>query len=184
MNRYSRDVPEMAGRAKEAEGEGLFADLLRRTLRQEAALPGKTALPKAAGDPGRPDAPLREPAADGGDRPAALPAPARPAPALQAASPSTAVSGSTPSRRPVVDRSGALYEQCEALETFLIKNLLSSMRNTVQKSGLVEEGFAGRMYEDMLYDEYAKVYAKNAGFGFAEMAYLELTGQRGKVIAR
>jgi flagellar protein FlgJ len=88
------------------------------------------------------------------------------------------------SNKPVVDKTDKLYEQCEALETFLIKNLLSSMRNTVQKSGLIDEGFAGKMYEDMLYDEYARVYAKNAGFGFAEMAYLELTGQRGKVIIR
>jgi flagellar protein FlgJ len=39
------------------------------------------------------------------------------------------------------------------------------------------------MYEDMLYDEYAKDFAKNAGFGLAELAYLELTGQRGKIIA-
>jgi flagellar protein FlgJ len=135
--------------AKEAEGESLFADLLRKAAGRE------TVLPEAAGGP----------AADGGDRP-------------------DAVSGSAPFRKPVVDRSDGLYEQCEALETFLIKNLLSSMRNTVQKSGLVDGGFAGKMYEDMLYDEYAGVYAKNAGFGFAEMAYLELTGQRGKVITR
>jgi len=83
------------------------------------------------------------------------------------------------SRKPKIDKTSKLYEQCEALESFLIKNLLNSMRNTVQKSGLIDEGFAGKMYEDMLYDEYAKDYAKNANFGFAELAYLELTGQRG-----
>jgi len=49
----------------------------------------------------------------------------------------------------------------------------------VQKSGLIDEGFAGKMYEDMLYDEYAREYAKNANFGMAELAYLELSGQRG-----
>jgi flagellar protein FlgJ len=49
------------------------------------------------------------------------------------------------------------------------------MRSTVQKSGLVDEGFAGKMYEDMLYDEYAKDFSKNAGFGFADLAYQELT---------
>jgi flagellar protein FlgJ len=58
------------------------------------------------------------------------------------------------------------------------------MRNTVQKSGLINEGYAGKMYEDMLYDEYAKDFAKNADFGMAEMAYLELTGQRGKTVIR
>jgi flagellar protein FlgJ len=87
------------------------------------------------------------------------------------------------SPKPVVDKTDKLYEQCEALETFMVKILINGMRNTVQKSGLVEEGFAGKMYEDMLYDEYAKNFTQNAGFGLAELAYLELTGQRGKIIA-
>jgi flagellar protein FlgJ len=86
-------------------------------------------------------------------------------------------------RRTLVDKNDKLYEQCEALETFLVKNLLKSMRSTVQKSGLLDTGFAGEMYEDMLYDEYAKDFTKNAGFGFAELAYLELTGQRGALMA-
>jgi flagellar protein FlgJ len=83
-----------------------------------------------------------------------------------------------------IDKDDKLYEQCEALETFMIKTLISSMRNTVQKTGLLDEGFAGKMYEDMLYDEYAKTFTKNAGFGMAELAYLELTGQRGARITR
>jgi len=83
-----------------------------------------------------------------------------------------------------IDKTDKLYEQCVELEIFLVKTLVSSMRNTVQKSGLINEGYAGKMYEDMLYDEYAKDFAKNANFGMAEMAYLELTGQRGKIIAK
>jgi flagellar protein FlgJ len=82
-----------------------------------------------------------------------------------------------------IDKTDKLYEQCAELEIFLVKTLVSSMRNTVQKSGLINEGYAGKMYEDMLYDEYAKNFSKNANFGLAEMAYLELTGQRGKIIA-
>jgi len=81
-----------------------------------------------------------------------------------------------------IDKTDELYKQCVELEIFLVKTLVSSMRNTVQKSGLINEGYAGKMYEDMLYDEYAKDFAKNANFGMAEMAYLELTGQRGKII--
>jgi flagellar protein FlgJ len=93
---------------------------------------------------------------------------------------------STPpsSQKPVVDKTSKLYEQCEALETFMVKILINGMRNTVQKSGFIDEGFAGKMYEDMLYDEYAKDFTKNAGFGLAELAYQELTGQRGKGIPR
>jgi flagellar protein FlgJ len=84
----------------------------------------------------------------------------------------------------VIDKTDKLYEMCLELETFLVKNLINGMRNTVQKSGLVDEGFAGKMYEDMLYDEYAKDFTKNANFGLAEQAYLELSGQRGKVLIR
>jgi len=79
-----------------------------------------------------------------------------------------------------IDKTSKLFEMCQEFETFLLKTLISSMRNTIQKSDLIDTGYAGQVYEDMLYDEYAKDFAKNAGFGFAEMAYLELTGQRGK----
>jgi len=75
-----------------------------------------------------------------------------------------------------IDKNSKLYELCLELETFLVKNLLTSMRNTVQKSGLIDDSFAGKMYEDMLYDEYAKDYTKNANFGLAEMAYRQLSG--------
>ncbi|MDR0450041.1 MAG: rod-binding protein [Treponema sp.] len=86
------------------------------------------------------------------------------------------------SKKPLIDKNGKLYEQCLELETFLIKNLLNGLRNTVQKSGFIDEGLAGKMYEDMLWDEYARDFTKNAGLGFADMAYLELTGQRGKAL--
>jgi flagellar protein FlgJ len=88
----------------------------------------------------------------------------------------------TRSQKVTIDRKSKLYEQCEALESFLIKNLLEGMRKTVMKSDLMDEGFAGKMYEDMLYDQYATNMTKNSNFGLADMAYLELTGQRGKVI--
>jgi len=73
-----------------------------------------------------------------------------------------------------IDKEDKLYQLCLELETFLVKNLLTSMRNTVQKSGLVDDSFAGKMYEDMLYDEYAKDYTKSANFGLAEQAYRQL----------
>ena len=83
----------------------------------------------------------------------------------EAAGPPPKSSSTSPS--PVVDKTDKLYEQCEALETFMVKILINGMRNTVQKSGLIDEGFAGKMYEDMLYDEYAMDFTKNAGFGLA-----------------
>ena len=89
-----------------------------------------------------------------------------------------ASSESTLPKRVEIDKTDKLYELCMELETFLIKNLLKSMRSTVQKSNLIDTGFAGEMYEDMLYDEYAKEFTKSANFGFAEMAYRDLSGQR------
>lgn len=81
-----------------------------------------------------------------------------------------------------IDRTSKLYEQCQALESFLIKNLLDGMRKTIMKSDLMDAGFAGDMYEDMLYDQYATNMAKDSSFGMADLAYLELTGQRGKLL--
>jgi len=84
-------------------------------------------------------------------------------------------SQNTQSRRVTdIDKNDQLYQLCLELETFLVKNLLGSMRNTVHKSGLIEQGFAGKIYEDMLYDEYAKDLTRNAGFGLAEQAYRQL----------
>jgi Rod binding domain-containing protein len=53
---------------------------------------------------------------------------------------------------PIVDKKSKLYEQCEALEVFLLKNMINGMRKTITKTNLVDTGFAGQMYEDMLYD--------------------------------
>jgi flagellar protein FlgJ len=91
---------------------------------------------------------------------------------------SQASSSSQVSNKSAIDKSDKLYELCQELETFLIKNLIKSMRSTVQKTKLINPGFAGEMYEDMLYDEYAKTFSRNANFGLAEMAYRDLTGYR------
>jgi len=99
----------------------------------------------------------------------------------------SAVRPEAPRSAPVgvtIDRDSELFQQCLELETFLIKKLLNSMRSTIQRSGLIEQSFAGEMYEDMLFDKRARHLAENAGFGLAEMAYLELTGQRGRVVLR
>ena len=87
----------------------------------------------------------------------------------------SAMPGKTFGKTPI-DKNDKLYEACMELETFLIKNLIKSMRSTIQKSNLIDSGFSGEIYEDMLYDEYSKEFAKNANFGFAEMAYRELSG--------
>ena len=88
---------------------------------------------------------------------------------------SSSIEAETRPKNAPIDKEDKLYQLCLELETFLVKNLLNGMRNTVQKAGLIDEGFAGKMYEDMLYDEYAKDFTKNANFGLAEQAYRQLT---------
>ena len=61
------------------------------------------------------------------------------------------------------------------LESFFIKQMLSSMRKTVNKASLGNNDFAANMYEDMLYDEYATSMTKNAGFGLADQIYMLLS---------
>jgi flagellar protein FlgJ len=107
--------------------------------------------------------------------PATVHSPEKFAEALKKASANNTVVEKRAGEEPI-DKEDKLYQLCLELETFLVKNLLTSMRNTVQKSGFIDEGFAGKMYEDMLYDEYAKDYTKNANFGLAEQAYRQLKG--------
>ena len=105
---------------------------------------------------------LLEKVQNSSDRKSALPSPVETSTAMAA-------------KMPAIDKNDKLYELCMELETFLIKNLIKSMRATVQKTGLIDTGFAGEVYEDMLYDEYTKAFARDANLGFAEMAYRELS---------
>lgn len=71
-----------------------------------------------------------------------------------------------------IDKTSKLYEKALELEGFFVKQMLSSMRNTVMKSK--EDDFGKKMYEDMLYDQYAENMTKTAGFGLADQIYLSL----------
>ena len=83
-------------------------------------------------------------------------------------------------KTPVIDRTSTLYEQSMEMENYLVKNMLSSMRKTIQHSSLFgeENDYAREMYEDMMYDNYAEQLTKTAGLGLADQIYIELSGQR------
>ncbi|MCR5495068.1 MAG: rod-binding protein [Treponema sp.] len=74
-----------------------------------------------------------------------------------------------------IDKTSKLYEKSLELEGFFVKQMLSEMRKTINKSALASNDFAGKMYEDMLFDEYATSMTKNAGFGLADQIYLSLS---------
>lgn len=74
-------------------------------------------------------------------------------------------------RAAAIDKNSRLYQVCVEFEAIFIKQMLNSMRKTVEKSGLLDGGLAEEFFEDMLYDEYAKKMAENANFGLAAMIY-------------
>ncbi|HPY53108.1 MAG TPA: rod-binding protein [Treponemataceae bacterium] len=75
-----------------------------------------------------------------------------------------------------IDKSSALYEKSLELESYFVKIMLSSMKNTINLNEINgKESYASSMYTDMLYDEYNVILTKNAGFGLADQIYLQLS---------
>jgi len=70
-----------------------------------------------------------------------------------------------------------LKEACVDFEAIFVKQMLDSMRKTVQKTGLTDGGFAEDIYQDFLYDEYAKEIAQTANLGIAKMMYRQMGGE-------
>ena len=83
-------------------------------------------------------------------------------------------------KKVTIDRTSELYAQSKELENYMMKMMLSSMRDTIHHTSLFgkENDFARGMYEDMLYDNYAEALTKNTNFGLADQIYLELSGLR------
>ena len=71
-----------------------------------------------------------------------------------------------------------LREATLDFETLFIKQMLNSMKKTVNKSGLLDGGMGQEIFEDMLYDEYAKKIATTAGLGISDMMFNQLSTQR------
>lgn len=68
-----------------------------------------------------------------------------------------------------------LKETCKEFESIFIKQMLNSMKSTVKKTGLVKESMGEKLFDDMLYDEYAKKMANTSQFGIADMMYKQLS---------
>ena len=78
----------------------------------------------------------------------------------------------------VVDKTSELYQQALELESYFVKIMLDSMRSTLGKNSLTgKDSFAGKMYDDMMYEELSRTMTKNAGLGLADQIYLQLNQQ-------
>src|SRR6056297_2494547 len=85
-----------------------------------------------------------------------------------------AVEGST-ANTTITDKNDKLKETCSDFQAIFVKQMLDSMRKTVNKSGLLEGGQAEEIFEDMLYDEYAQSISENGNIGLDDMLYKQLS---------
>ena len=68
-----------------------------------------------------------------------------------------------------------LKNACADFEAIFIKQMLDSMRKTVEKTSLLSGGMAEDIFEDMLYQNYAEKMSKVGNFGLKEILYKQLS---------
>ena len=68
-----------------------------------------------------------------------------------------------------------LMKACKDFESIFLKQMLDSMRKTVNKSGLIPESMSENVFEDMLYGEYSKKMANTSSIGLSQILYKQLS---------
>lgn len=82
-------------------------------------------------------------------------------------------------KKTAIDKNSELYKASLDFEALFIKQMLDVMRKTIHKEDdLLANGVGQDMYEDMLYDEYAKKMASTGQFGLAEMIYRQVSSKQ------
>lgn len=69
-----------------------------------------------------------------------------------------------------------LYNSCIEMESLLWKQVLNTMKKTINKYKLFDGGQAEEIFSDFLYDEYASMMAKNSSSGISTQLYKQLSG--------
>jgi flagellar protein FlgJ len=86
------------------------------------------------------------------------------------------VQRSIPATKPI-DTKSELYKACVDFESLLLEQMLNVMRKTVNKTGLLDGGMSEDIFEDMLYQQYAKTMAETAQFGMARTIYEQVSSK-------
>jgi len=68
-----------------------------------------------------------------------------------------------------------LKKACDEFSAYFVKQMLSSMRKTVQKDDFLNGGNSEEIFKDMLDLEYAKNMTKNKQLGLSELLYNKLS---------
>lgn len=98
-----------------------------------------------------------------------------PTEADKARTPQGSAAGTLAARDRTIDRTSKLYEQALELESYFVKIMINTMKNTLSGNIFGKDSYATKMYRDMIFDELSRVVTKNANFGLADQIYLELT---------
>ena len=77
-------------------------------------------------------------------------------------------------RRASAGDSAELRQVCEDFESLFVKMMLDSMRNTLTDDTLIPKNSGEKLFEDKLYDEYARKLSETADLGIADMMYDQL----------
>lgn len=68
-----------------------------------------------------------------------------------------------------------LMDVCYDMEAMFVGNMLKSMRKTIIENDFFGKSLAKDIFQDMLYDEYAKLMARTDQFGLAHQIYNQLS---------
>jgi len=81
-------------------------------------------------------------------------------------------------KRPAIDKTSDLYKAAQDFEALFIKQMLDAMRKTLNtQDDMTGSGTGQDMYNDMLYDEYAKKMSSTGQFGIADMIYQQVSSK-------
>ena len=87
----------------------------------------------------------------------------------------TAAGNTLAARTRSTDSEEALRAVATEFEALFVKQMLSSMRGTLNpENDLLHGGLSQDIFEDMLYDEYSKVMAKAGSIGIADLIVQQL----------
>lgn len=69
-----------------------------------------------------------------------------------------------------------LKKACKNFEAIILQQMLTAMRKSVPKDGLLDSGYAQDMYQSMYDEGLAKEMASGRGIGLADVLYHQLSG--------
>ena len=69
-----------------------------------------------------------------------------------------------------------LKKACKNFEAIILQQMLTAMRKSVPKDGLLESGYSQEMYQSMYDEGLAKEMSSGKGIGLADVLYHQLSG--------